>query len=564
MKHCPECNRNYADPTLSFCQQDGAPLIFGQAVEEPQTAILTDERLGETPTRVLDPHTTAPTESFPFPLAASQPLSRNKLIWVLGGLAVVLIVAGVFGYRYLNSAKVASQIESVAVLPFENASGDPNLAYLSDGLSESLIDKFTELPQLKVIASSSSFKYRGAGLDLQDIANKLGVRAIVTGKVARVGDNLNVRVEMVDALENRQLWSEQYDRKAADLISIKQEIARAASDKMRLKLSGAQEQQLAKRDTVNPQAYELLLKGRHAFGGTGTDKIRKSIDYYEQAVAADPNYALAYAELSLKYYILTGNSVGDPKVYLPKAEDAARKALSLDNNLAEAHLALSRIYVARWQWQEGEKERKLAIDLDPNNALAHDLYAQLLALLGRADESIAEGRRACELDPLSPFTASNLAYRFHFARRYEESIAESKKAIELDPNLDFVYDILGYAYAGNGQPKEAIKAFQDAERLGDQSTSLQVSLGAAYAQAGEQEKARLIVKQLESTNEYVSPAELASLYVAVGNKEAAYASLEKAFAEHDLQMQFLKVDSNYDPIRGDPRFQEMLKKVGLS
>jgi tetratricopeptide (TPR) repeat protein len=431
-------------------------------------------------------------------------------------------------------------------------------------LSETLIDKLSELPQLKVIARNSSFKYRGSGLDLQDVAGKLGVRAIVTGRVARVGDSVNVRVEMVDAGENRQLWSEQYNRRASDLLSMQQEIAQAASDKLRLKLNGSQEQQLAKSDTVNPQAYELLLKGRYAFSRSGTDNLKKSIDYYEQAVSADPNYALAYAELSLKYYILTGQSAADPKVYMPKAESAARKALSLDDNLAEAHLAISRIYVARWQWQEGEAERKRAIELDPNNALAHDLYAQLLALLGRHDESIVQGRRARELDPLSAFTSGNLGFRLYFARRYDESIAELKKAHELDPDSDFVYNILGYSYAGKGEFKEAIAAYQEAVRLGDQSTSIQVYLGAAYAGAGERAKAQAILTRLQNTKEYVSQGELAALYTALGDKDAAFASLENAYQDHDLQLQFLKVDPSFDALRDDPRFADLLRRVGFA
>jgi TolB-like protein/Tfp pilus assembly protein PilF len=564
MKHCPECNRNYVDPTLSFCLQDGAPLIFGSAVHADDTTSISADFPSEAPTRHIDPHTTTPTESIRFPVSDQETPSKQRAVWLIAAAGVLLTgITGFIGYRYSN-VPPPSQIESVAVLPFENGSGDPNLDYLSDGLSETLIDKLSELPQLKVIARSSSFRYRGEGLDLGDIADKLGVRAIVTGKVARIGDNLNVRVEMVDAAENRQVWSEQYDRKFADLIGIKQEIAQAASDKLRVKLSGAQQQQLAKKETVNPQAYELLLKGRYYFGKPGTDNLRRSIDNYEQSVAVDPNYALAFAELSLKYYILTGNSSADPKIYLPKAENAARKALSLDDDLAEAHLAISRVYVARWQWREGEAERKRAIELDPNNALAHDLYAQLLALMGRADESVSEGRRARELDPLSPFTASNLAYRLHFARRYEESIAESKKAIELDPNLDIVYVVLGYAYAANGQHKEAIKAFQDTIRLGDTSTSIQISLAIEHAKTGEVVKAREILKKLESTTEYVSSAELATLYAALGDDDAAFGALDKAYADHDLQMQFLKVDTNYDPLRDDPRFQEMLKKVGLA
>ena len=481
-------------------------------------------------------------------------------------LAVLLVAAIGFGWWfYANRAASgdAKSINSIAVLPFENGSGDASLDYLSDGLSESLIDKLSQLPQLKVIARNSRFKYRGANIDLQEVATKLVVRAIVMGKVVRVADNLNVRVEMIDAAENRQLWSEQFNRKASDLISIQQDIAQTASEKLRLKLSGAQEQQLSKRETTNPQAFELVLKGRYYNSKSGTDSLKKAVEYLEQAVAADPNYALAYAELSIRYTSLIGNSLADPKVYIPKAESAARKALELDENLSEAHLALSRIYTDRWQWQESEAESKRAIELDPSNAQAHTRFAGLLTILGRHDESIAEAKHAKDLDPLSPLIAFDVGYRLHFARRYEEAIAESKKVLETDANLDYVYVILGYAYAGKGQFKEAVAAHLDAMRYGDKGTSNQIYLGAAYARSDERGKAQAILKQLETTKEYVSPGELAILYGALGDKEKAFQTLERAFNEHDLQLQFLKVDPAYDPLRDDPRYQDLMRRVGL-
>lgn len=567
MKRCPECRRDYYDDSLLYCLDDGVALLEGPASgSEPATAILHETLAPSKAVTRAQIHTTEADSSGD--LAESRQraglFSRSAgllLICMIGLIGISIL--GFFVYRYFTLT-VPKQIESVAVLPFENGSGDPNLDYLSDGLSQSLIDKLSQLPQLKkVIARASSFKYRGPNIDIQEVAQKLGVRAIVMGKVARQADQLTIRVEMIDAENNTQIWGEQYDRKAADLISIQQEIAQTASDKMRLKLSGEQEQQLSKRGTTNPQANDMLLKGRYYRVKPGTDNHKKAIEYLEEAVAADPNYALAYAQLSLAYYGLAGESAADPKIYMPKAETAARKALSLDENLAEAHLAISRIYVARWLWREGEAERRRAIELDPNNALAHDLYAQLLVLLGRFDESINEARRAIELDPLSMVTVSDLGYRLHFARRYDESIEATKKALEIDPNSDQVYNFLGYAYAGKGQYKEAIDAFQQAIRLGDKSTSIQVYLGAAYAGAGDLEKARAILKQLQTTKEYVSPGELTALYTALGDKEAAFASLNKAYDDHDLQLQFLKVDPNYDPLRDDPRFGDLLRRVGL-
>jgi TolB-like protein/Tfp pilus assembly protein PilF len=558
MKRCPECRRDYTDETLNFCLDDGALLLEGPR------ATLHDNSSDDAPTKIIDPHTTAPTESYSFPAVSNSGSSEKRsLYWGSAALALLIILGSAFAYRYYLSTG-SNQIDSVAVLPFENGTGDPNLDYLSDGLSESLIDNLLQLPQLKVIARNSSFKYRGADLDLQDAAHKLGVRAIVTGKVTRIADNLNVRVEMIDATENRQLWSEQYNRKATDLASIAQEIAQTASAKLRLKLSGLQEEQLAHRETVNPQAYESLLRGRYHFNKGGTENLRKAIEYFEQAVAADPNYALAHAELSLKYYVLAGSSVNDPKVYLPKAESQARTALALDENLAEAHLAISRVLVARWQWQEGEAERRRATELDPNSAAAHDLYAQLLTLLGRHEESLAHARRAKELDPISPFISTNLAFRLYFASRYDDSISELSKVVESEPDYDFAYCLLGYNRSAKGETKEAITAYEKAVRLGDTSTSIQAYLGAAYAADGERDRAQAILKKLQNTTEYVSPAELAVLYAALGDREGAFKALEQAYVEHDLQLQFLKVDPSYNGLRSDPRYNDLLQRVGLS
>jgi len=564
MKHCPECNRNYADPTLSFCLQDGAPLIFGSAVTEGDTAILSGDVRSDAPTRQIDPHTTAPTESFPFPVSAHVKTSGNKKIWLFGALAIAMIgAAGLLGYRYFNAAN-STQIESVAVLPFENGSGDPGLDYLSDGLSETLIDKLSELPQLKVIARNSSFKYRGADLDLKDIAAKLGVRAIVTGKVARLGDNLNVRVEMIDAADNRQLWSEQYDRKASDLINVKQEIAQTASDKLRLKLSGSQEQQLSKPGTADPQAYELVLKGKFYDNKGGTENRKRANDYFQQAVAKDPNYALAFAELADSFAGMAASSEVDQKEYLSKAENAARRALELDENLPDTHKALGFLATHAWKWAAAEQYFKRAVELNPNWPDAHRSYAAFLSRMCRHDEAVAEAMRARELDPLSLETNRILGYRLYQARRYDEAIEIFKKIIEMDPSYDAAFGIMAYAYTAKGQFKEAVDAYQEAIRLGDKSTSVQIYLGEAYVGNGEREKAQAILKQLQTTREYVSPGELAVLYGALGDKEGAFASLNKAYEEHDLQLQFLKVDPSYDRLRDDPRFQEMLQKVGLA
>lgn len=494
-------------------------------------------------------------------------IKNHKRAFFVAALAVLLVSIGIGWRLYENRSAstdvAARQINSIAVLPFENGSGDANLDYLSDGLSESLIDKLSQLAQLKVIARSSSFKYRGANIDLPDAANKLGVQAIVTGRIARVGDDLIVRVEMIDAGENRQLWSEQYNRKAVDLLGIQQEIAQTASEKLRLRLSGAQEQQLAKRETESPQAYELVLKGRYIATQPGTDNWKKVVEYMQQAVVADPGYALARAELANWYLALAVNSVADPKEYLPKAEAEARRALELDPNLPEAQFALGRLMKARWQWEDALRELRRGVELDPNSARARRYYMELLNILGRHDEAIAEARRAKELDPLSSGSDFSVAYQYYFARRYDAAISEAKKLVEVAPNADALYVLFGSAYAEKGEFNEAVRAFREAIRLGNKTTSIQISLGAAHARGGEGEEARRILQELEATKEYVSPGELAILYGALGDKEKAFQTLEAAFDARDLQLQNLAVDPAYDSLRGDLRFDELIRRVGL-
>ncbi len=531
---------------------------------EAQTQILeTDKPTGATEAAISTKDEIEHPSSSAEYVAREIKQHKRGFLTVLSILLMVAVGLGYWFYANHSASTDAKQINSIAILPFENGSGDANLDYLSDGLSESLIDKLSQLPQLKVIARSSSFKYRGANIDVQDVANKLGVQAIVMGRVVRVGDNLTVRVEMIDASANRQLWSEQYQRQAADLISVQQEIAQTASEKLRLRLSGAQEQQLTKRETVNPQAYELVLKGNFYLNKGGTENQKKASEYYQQAIAVDPNYALAYAELSSSYNRLAVNSLVDPKEFLPKAKAAARKALELDENLPNAHLMLAILYKNAWDWAAAEAEYKRALELSPNLGRAHSNYSIYLSLIGRHDEAIAEVKRARELDPLSLLINANVGNRLTTARRYDEAIEVLQKTLELDPNYDFAYVQLGYAYAGKGMYREAITAYQNGMRFGDKTSSTQIYLGASYAQAGERGKAQEILKQLQTGEQRVSPSELSILYTALGDKEAAFQSLEKAFAEHDLQLQYLKVESSLDDLRDDPRFQELLRKVGF-
>jgi serine/threonine protein kinase/Tfp pilus assembly protein PilF len=493
--------------------------------------------------------------------------------WINGGrgrsaarylIALLALTAlGAAAYFVITAFRERSPIDSVAVLPFQNGSDDASLAYLSDGLSESVLDRLAQLPQLKVIARSSSFKYRGENLDLQEIAKELGVRAIVTGRVVRRGDDLTIRVEMIDAGENKQLWGEQYIRKMADAVNLQQEIARAVTEKLRLNLSGAQADQLSQRQTVRPEAYELLLKGKYYFELGGTANRKKAAELFEQAVAADPNYASAYANLSATYRRLAADSIVNPREYIPKAEAAGRKALELDENLPDAHLTMGNLNQYTWKWADAEREYKRGIELSPNLGLAHRAYSQFLSIMGRHEEALAEAQRAKELDPVVTMANASVGYRLIFARRFDDAITDLRKTQALDPSFDFTHVLLGYAYSGKGQYSEALNAFQEAVRLGDDSPSTQIYIASAYAKSGDAAKAREILKKLQSGKDYVSPAELAILHAALGDKEAALASLEKGFSEHDLQLQFIKVDPAFDSLRESPRFQELLRKVGF-
>ncbi|MDQ3063836.1 MAG: protein kinase [Acidobacteriota bacterium] len=518
------------------------------------------------------PPTVGSTESRATQILEINPTEKNqtpedgtpytKRAFIFG--AVILLAAIGFGYWFfLNRISNTKQIESIAVMPFVNVAADPEVEYLSDGISESLIDRLSQLSQLKVIARSSSFKYRGESIDVQDVANKLGVQAIIMGKVVRRGDNLTVRVEMVDVRENRQLWSEQYNRRAADALSVQEEIAQMVAEKLRLRLSGAQEQQLARRQTASPQAYELLLKGHFYRNKTGTENAKKAAEYYQQAIAVDPAYAPAYAALSVSYSDLVHASILDPKEFTPKAEAAVRKALELDESLAEAHDALALLKLNDWDWAAAEQEYQRAIELNPNLAKAHAGYAFYLSLVGRHEQAIAGVNRARDMNPLSPAVNASVGYSLLLARRYDQALETLKKALELERNNPFTNGILAHTYMGKEMYAEAIAAYQRVIELGGEP-GYRIYLGAAYAKSGERGRAQAILKRLETSGSYVSPGELAILYAALGEQEQAFESLERAYAMRDAQLQFLRVEPAFDPLRSDPRFQDLLRRVGLS
>ena len=480
-------------------------------------------------------------------------------------LVALLVAALGLGYWYSSHpSSTTTQIESIAVLPFVNASGDANLDYLSDGLSESLINKLSQLPHLKVIARNSSFKYRGENIDIQEVARKLGVQAIVMGKVLQRGENVSIRVEMVDARDNKQLWGEHYNRKATDTLTVQQEIAQTIAEKLRLKLTGEQKQQLAKRPTENPEAYQLYLNGLFYYRKFSFENGRKALDYFNQAVALDPKFALAWISIADVYRLFSGNSWLDPQEANPKARTAVSRALELDESLPDAHRALGGIKQSEWDWAGAEREYQRAIELDLNLAIAHAAYSYYLSVvMGQHAEALAEAKLAEELDPL------RIGLRVHEgtillrARRYDEAIAKLQEVIRLEPDNIDAHFYLGLSYAMKGRYAEAIAEYQKSMSLNKENSTGLCYLGYALAMSGKRGEALAVLNRLKTTKEYVSPAELAVLYIGLGDKEGALAELEKAYSAHDLQMQHLKADAHYDSLRSDPRFADLVRRVGL-
>jgi serine/threonine protein kinase/Flp pilus assembly protein TadD len=541
------------EPTKSLEESNSPDFRKINTNPNVKAAAITNQRSGSHP--VLTKQQSSTDE-----IHAIGGIKRNKFSVGVVLTALILSIAAVAYYSYFARRNT---ISSIAVLPFVNAGNDSNTEYLSDGISESLINNLSQIPGMKVIARNSSFKFKGKEADLQEVANVLGAQAIVTGKITQLGDRLIVSVEMINAHDKTQMWGEQYNRKASDLFQVQSEISKEIAGKLHSRLTGVQEQQFANRELVNSQAYEILLKGRFYSRKGGKENLKKAVEYFNEAIAVDPDYTPSYADLSLAYIILVNNSVLDPKEFMPKAEGAARKALELDESFADAHYALAQIKRSTWQWAEAEREYKRALELNPNLARAHSGYAYYLCFRNRHNEALSENKRSKELDPLSLSNHADTGNIYYLARQYDPAIAELNNTLELDQSFPTAHVYLGYVYSAKGMYAEAITAYRKAIELSGETSSRQIFLGAAFAKAGESEKAREILKQLEASKEYVSPGELAILYAALGMREEAFASLEKAYAARDLQLQYLKVDPAFDLLRDDLRFNDLLQRIGF-
>jgi serine/threonine protein kinase/Flp pilus assembly protein TadD len=494
-------------------------------------------------------------------------LKRHKIVLVglLGFVAIAIGLAYVFRPRSLGNISATNR--SIAVLPFKNDTGDANVEYVSDGLSETLITNLSQLPELKVTARNSAFKYKGKDVDARQVARSLGVDSILMGRIEQRGDQLVITVELINGADATHIWGDEYTRKASELIVIKSEISRDIVHALRVQLTAGEQQRLAKRETVNPQAYELLLRGRFYLNKAGTENRWKAAEYFQQAMATDPKYAVAYAELSLCYSNLVNNLVVDPREFMPKAEEAARTAMELNENCAECHRAMAEVRQNAWDWPAAEREFKRALELSPNLSGAHIGYAFYLMVHGRGEEAIVEARRARELDPISRGPNAAVVYALLLTRQVDEALSMAKDMLELDSNNPAVHTLLAQVYNGRREYVESLSAAREAIRLGDDSPDAQIYLGFVYAKIGQRTKTRAILEHLQSGKQYVSPVGFAILYVALGQHDRALALLEDAYAAHDQQLIWLRVESGsegqFGRFFGNPRFVSLLKRIGF-
>ena len=602
MKRCPECRRDYSDDTLLYCLEDGKALVqgsvpspdesasggsepsalsSGQFGDEPATAILPEfgvPPLGgsssESVTRAQI-HTTEQTAVFPGEaeaepreslsgLSEKQSFSANRAAKPLIAtvVAVALLVGGYFGYRYFGIGGSVA-INSIAVMPFENRNSDADTDYLSDGLAESVIFRLTQIPDLKVSPTSSVMRYKGKETDVAKIANELGVEAVMTGRLTKRGDNLNITVELVDARTNKSLWGEQYERKLSELLTTQREIVTEIVGKLQLKLSGESEQKLAKKYTDNNEAYQLYIRGRYEWNKFTFDGLTKSILLFERAIQIDPTFALAYSGIADSYTNL-GIDYISPNETFPKVRVAAMQAIALDDSLAEAHTSLGS-YKMFFEWDNAaaEVEYKKAIDLDPRNANARHFYSHCLQFSGREAEALRELKTAIEIEPLSLINNAELGWAYYLASQNDAAIEQIRKTIEIDPSFAYSYFVLGQAYAAKGNFNEALAALRDGQKLQPDWIEIEANLAYVHALAGNRRAAEvLLTKVLDaSAKRYVNPVHIAAVYSALGDSDRAIEWLERGYKEKSSWMKWISIEPQLERLRNDARFQNLVRRV---
>jgi TolB-like protein/DNA-binding winged helix-turn-helix (wHTH) protein len=471
--------------------------------------------------------------------------------------------------RWVSARRGAGPIRSIAILPFDNYSRDPEQQYFTDGMTEALTAEMGKIHGLRVPSRTSVMLYKREKKPLQQIARELNVDALVEGSVMRSGDRVGVTVQLLDGARDQHLWGETYERDSSDVLALEHDLARTIAQKLKLNLSAGDQLRLNSRSKVNPEAYAAYLHGRFYWYKRTIEDFHKSIQYYGQAISQDPNYAPAYAGLADAYALL-GSSPNDalpPNEAMPKAKAAAQKALQLDDGLAEAHASLAYVtMVYNWDWNSAENEFHRAIDLNPNYATAHEWYAELLAARGRESEALEEMKRARDADPLLVLMHTAVAEALYYSRQYDEVIAQCRQTLDLDPNYALAHFHLGRAYLAKGMYPEAIAEYQKAKTSLGETPAMVMAIGYAEAKAGNPAIARKALEQLkeQSRSRYVPALYSAALYTSLGDSKNGISLLEKASKEHSDYLIFLNVDPMADSLRAIPSFQALLGQIGLT
>jgi eukaryotic-like serine/threonine-protein kinase len=466
----------------------------------------------------------------------------------------------------LRPKRLSKIIDSLAVLPFENVSRDPENEYLSDGIPGSLVNILATVPRLRVIAQSTAFRYKGRQIDPQAVGRQLNVRAVLTGRMIQSGGSLRIGTELVDVATGAQLWGAQFDRKPGDIFVIQDEISNEISGKLRLQLTRAEKRRLIKRHTEDAEAYRLYLKGRHHWNRWTEEGFYKAIGYFQQAVEKDPSYALAYTGLAESYVLLGWNSYLHPKDAFPKGKAAAMTALQLDSGLGEAHTPLAAaLWLYDWQWQDAQTEFKRSLELNPTYPTANHWHAEYVMTMGRQVDAIAKMKNSQELDPLSLIINVAIGWASYMARRYDEAIEQLLRTVELDPNYPVTYWILGLLYRITGRYELAITAGEKGVNLSGGSPMMRAALAHTYRMSGRAKEALQVLDDLTklAKHKYVAPHFLAGIYIGLGENQRAIDYLEKSYEEHSHWLIYLHIDPSMDALRNNPRFQDLLRRVGL-
>ena len=493
-----------------------------------------------------------------------QAFGRRRVIWLPAFLLVLTIVAGLVWRQRLQERFRLAKIESLAVLPLENLSGNPDEEYFVDGMTEALITELGKVHALRVISRQSVMHYKGTNKTVPQIAKELNVDALVEGSTLRTGGKVRITTQLIQANPEHHLWSENYERNLGDVISLQGEVARTIASQIRVRLTPQEQTYLASPHPVQPQVLQLYLKGRFYWNERNQPALEKGLSYFQQAIERDPKYAAAHAALADTYLVLVEDELMAPQEGLPRAQAAAVKAVELDDTLAEGHCVLASLRSDQAEWSAAKAEFQHALELNPNYAFAHQQYAEMLMRIGQPDAALEEIHRARDLDPNSLVIQAVEGLILYNARRYDDAIAQLQKTLKMDPNFVMAHNFLGYAYEQKGQYDEALAEFRKLVALSDEGPN-PAYLARTYAVSGNRREALRALSRLRhiSTERYVSPYEFARVYAGLGDKDQVILWLQKAYAEHAVYLVWLKVDPRLDNLRDDPRFQDLVRRMNF-